>query len=179
MNQNKKIDKSAKIIFSVFKENNVNQLGSEMLGILSEVSSGSQKFKQFLLTKRIELNIKKEILSNIFHNILNQDQLDLIFCLLENMDFKYLEAINKKYQKLMQESTGSINVIAVTVNQLNESELSDLKISIKTKINSDVNIDNIVDSTIIGGIKLKVGNTLIDGSVSTKLDRLKQSMVNK
>ena len=61
MNQNKKIDKSAKIIFSVFKENNVNQLGSEMLGILSEVSSGSQKFKQFLLTKRIELNIKKEI----------------------------------------------------------------------------------------------------------------------
>ena len=179
MNQNKKIDKSAKIIFSVFKENNVNQLGSEMLGILSEVSSGSQKFKQFLLTKRIELNIKKEILSNIFHNILNQDQLDLIFCLLENMDFKYLEAINKKYQKLMQESTGSINVIAVTVNQLNESELSDLKISIKTKINSDVNIDNIVDGTIIGGIKLKVGNTLIDGSVSTKLDRLKQSMVNK
>ena len=99
MNQNKKIDKSAKIIFSVFKENNVNQLGSEMLGILSEVSSGSQKFKQFLLTKRIELNIKKEILSNIFHNILNQDQLDLIFCLLENMDFKYLEAINKKYQR--------------------------------------------------------------------------------
>ena len=95
------------------------------------------------------------------------------------MDFKYLEAINKKYQKLMQESTGSINVTAVTVNQLNESELSDLKTSIKTKINSDINIDNIVDSTIIGGIKLKVGNTLIDGSVSTKLDRLKQSMVNK
>ena len=53
------------------------------------------------------------------------------------------------------------------------------KIVSKTKINSDVNIDNIVDGTIIGGIKLKVGNTLIDGSVSTKLDRLKQSMVNK
>mgnify|MGYP006120190557 FL=1 len=77
MNQNKKIDKSAKVLFSVFKENNVDQLGSEMLTTLSKISSSSKKFKHFLLTKRIELNIKKEILSNIFSNILNQSQLNL------------------------------------------------------------------------------------------------------
>ncbi|SVE17572.1 uncharacterized protein METZ01_LOCUS470426, partial [marine metagenome] len=45
-------------------------------------------------------------MSNIFSNILNQVQLDLIYCLLEKLDFKYLEVINKKYQKLMQDSSG-------------------------------------------------------------------------
>ena len=179
MIQNKKIDKSAKVLFSVFKENNVNQLGSEMLGILSKISSKSQKFKQFLLTKRIELNIKKEILSNVFNGILNQPQLDLIYCLLDNIDFKYLEAINKKYQKLIQDSIGFVNVTAVTVNKLNESELSNLETNIKSKINTNISIDNIKDKTILGGIKLKVGNTLIDGSLSTKLEKLKQSMINK
>ena len=79
----------------------------------------------------------------------------------------------------MQDSIGYINVTAVTVNQLNESELSDLKSNIKEKVNSDINIDNIIDNTILGGIKLKIGNTLIDGSLSTKLEKLKQSMVNK
>ena len=79
----------------------------------------------------------------------------------------------------MQDSSGYVNVTAVTVNQLNESELSDLKFNIKEKIDSDINIDNVVDNTILGGIKLKVGNTLIDGSLSTKLEKLKQSMVNK
>ena len=39
LNNIAKIDKLAKIVFSVFKENNVNQLGSEILGILSKVSS--------------------------------------------------------------------------------------------------------------------------------------------
>ena len=173
MNQNKKIDKSAKILFSVFKENNVDQLGSEVLTILSKISSKSQKFKQFLATKRIELKIKKDILSNIFSGVLNQSQLDLVFCLLDNIDFNYLESIDKKYQKLMQDSTGHINVTAVTVNQLNESELSDLKINIKSKINTDISINNIEDKNILGGIKLKVGNTLIDGSLSTKLEKLK------
>ena len=98
---------------------------------------------------------------------------------LEKLDFKYLEVINKKYQKLIQDSSGHINITAVTVNQLNELELSDLKFNIKEKIDSDININNVADSTILGGIKLKVGNTLIDGSLSTKLAKLKQSMVNK
>ena len=179
MNQSKKIDKSAKVLFSVFKENNVDQLGSEVLSILSEISNESQKFKQFLSTKRIEINIKKEILSNIFLNILNQAQLDLVFCLLDNIDFNYLGLINNKYQKLVQDSTGHVNVTAVTTNQLSESELSDLKSNISSKINTDISISNIEDKKILGGIKLKVGNTLIDGSLSTKLEKLKQSMINK
>ena len=54
MNQSKKNDKSAKILFSVFKENNIVELGSEVLAILSKISNSSQKFKQFLSTKRIE-----------------------------------------------------------------------------------------------------------------------------
>ena len=179
MNQNKKIDKTAKVLFSVFKENNAVQLGSEVLNILSKISNDSQKFKQFLSTKRIELNTKKEILSNIFSDTLNQSQLDLIFCLLDNVDFKYLELINKRYQKLMLDSTGHVNITAVTTNQLNESDLSDLETNIKAKLNNDISINNIVDSKILGGIKLKVGNTLIDGSLSTKLEKLKQSMINK
>ena len=179
MNQNKKNDKSAKALFSVFKENNVDQLGSEVLTILSKISSSSQKFKQFLATKRIELKVKKEILSNIFSEALNQSQLDLVFCLLDNIDLNYLESIDKRYQKLMQDSTGHVNVTAVTVNKLSESELSDLKSNIKLKMNTDISINNIEDKEILGVIKLKVGNTLIDGSISTKLEKLKQSMINK
>ena len=179
MSQNKKIDKSAKALFSVFKENNADQLGCEVLAILSKISSKSQKFKQFLSTSRIELTVKKEILSNIFSEKLNRSQLDLIFCLLDTIDFNYLESIDKRYQKLMQDSTGHVNVTAVTVNKLSESELSDLKSNIKSKMNTAISISNIEDKKILGGMKLKVGNTLIDGSISTKLEKLKQSMINK
>ena len=176
MSQNKKIDKSAKALFSVFEENKAHHWGVDILELLSNLISKSPKFKQFMLTKRINLDLKKEILSNIFSDNLNGSQLNLVFCLLENVDFKYLEIINKKYQKLIAESTGKVNIKAVTVSQLAESDLLDLETQIKTKINTDFTLDNVVDKSIIGGIKLKVGNTLIDGSLSTKLEKLKQSM---
>ena len=79
----------------------------------------------------------------------------------------------------MKDFSGHVNVTAVTAHQLTDSELSDLKSKIKLKINANISINNIEDKKILGGIKLKVGNTLIDGSLSTKLEKLKQSMINK
>ena len=179
MNQNKKIDKSAKAIYSVFKENKIDQLGSEVLSVLSKISNTSNKFKQFLSTKRIDLNTKKDILSKIFLDNLSTQQLNVVFCLLDNIDFNHLESINTKYQKLMLSSENHIIVKATTAYQLNETELSELVSSIESKTKGNISIQNITDKTILGGIKLKVGNTLIDGSLSTKLEKLKQSMVNK
>jgi len=179
VSQNKKIDKSAKVLFSVFEENKVHQWGTDILELLSNLITESPKFKQFILTKRINLDLKKQVLSNIFSDILNKSQLNLVFCLLENVDFKYLKIINKKYQKLIAESTGKVNIKAVTVSQLTDSDFLALETQIKTKINIDFTLDNIVDKSIIGGIKLRVGNTLIDGSLSTKLEKLKISMINK
>ena len=179
MNQNKKIDKSTKIIFTIFKDNDIEKIGSDVLNILSEISSISLKFKQFLSTKRIDKEIKKDILSNVLSGILNESQLSLVYCMLDSVDFNYIESINKKYQKLMDDSLGLVKVTAFTANSMSDMDLSKLSLNIKSKINMDVSIENIEDKKILGGIKLKVGNTLIDGSLSTKLEKLKQSMINK
>ena len=179
MNQNKKIDKSTRILFSIFKDNNVEKIGSKALNFLSEISSSSLKFKQFLSTKRIDKNTKKDILSNVLSDVLDKSQLSLVYCMLDNIDFNYIESINKKYQKLMDDSLGLIKVTAFTANSMSELDLSNLSSNIKSKINMDVSVKNIEDKKVLGGIKLKVGNTLIDGSLSTKLEKLKQSMINK
>ena len=60
MNFDKKIDKSAKALSKVFKENNLDQIGENVLLTLSELSSKSLKFKQFLSTQRIDIKTKKK-----------------------------------------------------------------------------------------------------------------------
>ena len=155
MSQNKKIDKSAKVLFSVFKENNVDQLGSEVLATLSKISNNSQKFKQFLSTKRIDLKVKKEILSNIFSESLNQSQLSLVYCLLDNIDFNYLETIDRKYQKLMQDSKGHVNVKAVTAFQLSETELSSPIFIFFFSVISFVFFSFRISSSIVSSLEVK------------------------
>ena len=178
MNVKSKIDRYAKILFSISDTSEKSESIENILNILSILCNKSQNFKQFLLTKRISSNLKKEILLSVFKDLLNESQIDIVIYLIEGIDLRHIKLINEKYIKLISDSRGNINVEAVTAKQLSDIDLADIQEKINSKITGSVTILNIIDKNILGGIKLKVGNTLIDGSIKTKLNKLKQSMIN-
>lgn len=179
MNQNNKIDKFSKSIFSVAQKHNAETEISELLDIFNSVSNASPKFKQFLITKQINIDLKIKIINKIFDGILSKEQIKISSQIINLIDLRFLKLINKKYKKLHNQSLNLINVVAVSSQKLNDSDLSDISSKISEKINKTVSIKNLVDKSILGGIKLKVGNTLIDGSISNKLKKLKHNMINK
>ena len=50
----------------MFEENKAHQWGTDILELLSNLTSKSPKFKQFMLTKRINLDLKKENIIKYF-----------------------------------------------------------------------------------------------------------------
>ncbi|MDB4126319.1 F0F1 ATP synthase subunit delta, partial [Candidatus Marinimicrobia bacterium] len=65
MNVKSKIDRYAKILFSISDTSEKSESIENILNILSILCNKSQNFKQFLLTKRISSNLKKEILLSV------------------------------------------------------------------------------------------------------------------
>ena len=177
MNVKSKIDRYAKILFSISDTSEKYESIEKILYILSTLCNTSLNFKQFLLTKRISSDLKKEILLSIFKDLINESEIDLIIYLMEGIDLRYIKLITEKYKKLISDSRGNVKVEVVTAKQLSNLDLTDIEEKINSKINGSVIISNTIDKNILGGIKLKVGNTLIDGSIKTKLDKLKQSMI--
>lgn len=177
MNVKSKIDRYAKILFSISDTSEKYESIEKILYILSTLCNTSLIFKQFLLTKRISSDLKKEILLSIFKDLINESEIDLIIYLMEGIDLRYIKLITEKYKKLISDSRGNVKVEVVTAEQLSNLDLTDIEEKINSKINGSVIISNTIDKNILGGIKLKVGNTLIDGSIKTKLDKLKQSMI--
>ena len=177
MNVKSKIDRYAKILFSISDTSEKYESIEKTLYILSTLCNTSLIFKQFLLTKRISSDLKKEILLSIFKDLINESEIDLIIYLMEGIDLRYIKLITEKYKKLISDSRGNVKVEVVTAKQLSNLDLTDIEEKINSKINGSVIISNTIDKNILGGIKLKVGNTLIDGSIKTKLDKLKQSMI--
>jgi F-type H+-transporting ATPase subunit delta len=177
VNVKSKIDRYAKILFSISDTSEKYESIEKILYILSTLCNTSLIFKQFLLTKRISSDLKKEILLSIFKDLINESEIDLIIYLMEGIDLRYIKLITEKYKKLISDSRGNVKVEVVTAEQLSNLDLTDIEEKINSKINGSVIISNTIDKNILGGIKLKVGNTLIDGSIKTKLDKLKQSMI--
>ena len=59
---------------------------------------------------------------------------------------------------------------------INPEELSDVVHNIEKKLGKKVDVDTLVDPKILGGVKFRIGNTIVDGSISTRLKKLGNSL---
>ena len=79
----------------------------------------------------------------------------------------------------MSESHLGINQVdIITATKLSENELNSLSQKIDGILNNSPSVNNITDPSIIGGMKLRVGNNIFDNSVSYQINQLKKTLHN-
>ena len=62
-------------------------------------------------------------------------------------------------------------------SRLSDDEVERISLNIENKIQKKVDVTMETDSSIVGGIKLRVGNTLIDGSISNHLQKIRDTLI--
>jgi F-type H+-transporting ATPase subunit delta len=87
-----------------------------------------------------------------------------------------LRNVIRSFRRLAAEHRGETTAEVVTARPLNDDQLAQLKQQLRTRAGRDVNIDAIVDPSLLGGIVVKLGSQQIDASIRTKLNRLAQAM---
>ena len=87
-----------------------------------------------------------------------------------------LRNVIRAYRRLAAEHRGETTAEVVTARPLNDDQLAQLRQQLRTRAGRDVNIDAIVDPSLLGGIVEKLGSQQIDASIRTKLNRLAQAM---
>lgn len=80
------------------------------------------------------------------------------------------------FLNLAAKARGAIKAEVWAAEELNSSQLEDLKASLKKAFNADVEIETKVSSDLIGGLVVKVGSRLFDDSIKTKLEALKNNL---
>ncbi|MGC4032275.1 MAG: ATP synthase F1 subunit delta [Tepidisphaeraceae bacterium] len=88
-----------------------------------------------------------------------------------------LSGIAKAFADLLSERAGEQAVEVIVPQALSDSELEDVRVQISTKIGKHARITQKVDESIIGGLVLKIGDKLIDGSVKSQLESMKRRLV--
>jgi F-type H+-transporting ATPase subunit delta len=89
--------------------------------------------------------------------------------------FAMPEIINA-FRKLAADRRGEVAAEVTSAEPLNERHLAALKDALKATIGKDVSLKTSVDPALIGGLIVKVGSRMVDGSLRTKLNSLKLAM---
>jgi F-type H+-transporting ATPase subunit delta len=86
--------------------------------------------------------------------------------------------IMEKYSELYNISNGIVVAEITTRYKIQDTRYKEVESFIKSKYKAEkVEISNIVDESIGGGIVIKIGDEIIDSSISGKLERLRRELV--
>lgn len=80
------------------------------------------------------------------------------------------------YRKLYWERLGRVEIEAITASPMDEAQTEQVRSRIQKVLGKEPMIRNIVDPTMIGGLKLRIGDQLIDASVASQLRRLQDQL---
>lgn len=79
--------------------------------------------------------------------------------------------------KIYYESTNTARVIVTAPIEIDMQEQERLKDSLRERLGRDVVLDNRIDPTVVGGLKVQVENTVLDTTIKGELGLLKDSLL--
>ena len=151
----------------------VEQIGEEF-GFVAAVIRGAPELKKLLLVPTLSALQKKEAVKKIFKDQICGELLNFICILIDKQRYGHWEGIGRQYEKLVWERDGLTKGILYTVVPLDEKRLKGLEEKTGKLLGKKVKLDNHIDASIIGGTKIYVDGKLIDASVKTRLEDMKQ-----
>lgn len=98
--------------------------------------------------------------------------------LLQNGRLSELSDINDRFAAVLDERSGLVAAEITSARELPGGEKAEFEKSLAALTGKTVNVNYAVDPNIIGGVVTRIGSTVYDGSVKTKLENLKEQLVN-
>ena len=155
------------------KSGNTPEVLDEFDSLVSDVLEKLPKFELMLSSPRVPLPDKIATLDKALAGKIKKELLNFLKVVVEHGRFDCLRAMNKTARRLFNESRGRIEVQVKTAEAL-VSQTRELVVSrLTASLGKEVEVNAIVDPKIIGGMVVRVGDRVFDGSVSNRLSRLR------
>ena len=167
----------AKAIFSLGKEDgNFEQYGKE-LKEFSNLLEQNRELSIFLLSRLIPLESRQGVLKKVLEKVgFSEVTNRFLMLLLEKERMDQLDGIWRYYEKLMDEAMNIVRAEIITPMPLSDSQREKLENALATFTGKKVKSVIETDPSLIGGVVVKIGDMVLDGSIKAQLEGLKQSI---
>lgn len=145
---------------------------SKLRGFFDE----NDDIKHFLYKYPVKEDLKKDIVRKISEGFL-PDFINFLHLLLEKKRFGLLDVIEEEFVKLVNEAQNVETAQVTTPLPLEEDHKNQL-ISILSEVSGKtIKLEETIDSDIVGGFVIRLGDSIFDASVTTQLQKLYQQTI--
>ena len=163
----------AKALLSLASDQKTAEVVNNDMKLIANTLAESKDLSEALQSPVIPSSVKKSILLDVFKSS-NKTTLSLIDTLVTNNRINILVHVASKYNQLFDVSRGIEVATVTTVVALTADLKKQVLAKAKELTGKDVEVENIIDESILGGFILRIGDVQYNASVANQLNKLKQ-----
>jgi len=137
-----------------------------------ELVRSDRQFREMITSPVIDVSRRTDALGRIFGNRVTDLVVRFLIILNRNGRLAHLESIQAAYDQQVQEAFGRIEVDVITASEIDAEARNRIGERIKQALGKEPVMHAYTDPSIIGGVRLRIGDEMIDGSVATRLRRM-------
>ena len=146
-----------------------------------------------LLRIKVPINLRRNVFGNptvqhadkekLLENLIARTQpgkttANFVRVLLQNGRLNDIAEINTRFAEVLDERRGLVSAEITSARELPQNERAEFETNLEKLTGKKVTVNYSIDKEIIGGVVTRIGSTIYDGSVKTKLENLREQLVN-
>ena len=146
---------------------------------LAELLAGSGELRELITSRALGRDDRAGVIDRVFKGKVDDTLFKFLHVLNHKDRLASLPGVTASFAALMAEKNGIIEVDAYVAKAMDAAQVGQVASSIGAALGGkQVVLHQYVDESLIGGLKLRVGDQMIDGSVATKLTKMKRDLID-
>lgn len=166
----------AQALFEVALElDNLDQIRDE-LGFINETFKVNPEFYEVFRTPKINKEERKDIVTKVFGDKVSKEVLNFIKILIDKRRGSAVSSIYSEYVDMVDEQKGVVKAVVESAVELTDAERTTLTEKLAKVTGREVRLTCLVKPSVMGGLIVRIGDKVIDGSVKNRLDIMKDNL---
>ena len=167
----------AKALLAIGKEDGQAETYQKELAGFAKLVGENKELEQAISNPLYDAEGRKKVLEAIIEKTgPSKTMASFLSLLFDKGRFPYLGDIYVYYERLTDELANIMRADVASAVELPEESVEKIKAALSEQTGKKVTIETKVDASLIGGVVTKIGDLVLDGSVKTQLNSLKESL---
>ncbi|TWT83415.1 ATP synthase subunit delta [Planctomycetes bacterium CA13] len=163
----------ARALIGAASSQGVAEVVVEQLGrMVDEYISQSEPLATAFASPRVKPTEKVRVLDRIFGEEFHPVLVKFLKVMADRDRLGYISAVRVAAEKLLDESIGRVVAKVTSAVPLDENLRGQVSERLSSVLGKAVRLEESVDPDLVGGMVIRVGDTVFDGSVSNRLDQM-------
>ena len=164
----------AKALFDIgIQDGSLGRIFDDLQGVKA-AAEASPEAHRFLESPKLQREDKKRVLAEIFENHVSRPVLGLLMLLVDKRREPVLDNIIEEFAKYRDEHEGRVHARVTTARPLPDAEMKRLVAVLEKRTGKSVDLHEKIDPAVIGGIRVNLGDHVLDGTVRRRLEDLRR-----